>query len=527
MTDEQILAHVIEPNALFSEEYDTLKFLPDNWDAVCDRIRNVELHKQMSVLTNSLPLNVKNVVENFNESRQKLIEFSRKMIYAENQDIDDFLFTASIRKLVTTYQTRVPIAVIVGVKGSGKTFLYRQIMRFKNWKKFIEEKVTIHSPNNSAFIFPVTIPVNLGQNEAFTTVPLDIKNIILYEGANIWLDIIKPDIIQSLNTNFTVIEWRDKWLDYMAWATGFKVGEIKIGRDFIKFLEDKDVKMVGIFDGLEDLFMAFNSNLQQQTALQALLQEVPNWLESQPKKSLGITIFVRQDMVSAAITQNLGQFLDRYKEFELKWNIQEVLRLINWIIIKSKTFNDNQITVESLSQLNQSELSSSLYKLWGMKMGKDTSKEASTNNWVLGSLANLKKEVQSRDIVRFLLTAAEKSESDANSVYNSPYDDRILFPTSIRQAIEAVGSEKISEVENENQPLKDVFRILKTKTSEIKFPCKFDDLKRINIDDKQIKILEDNGVMSFYNGEYYMAEIYRKGMNFDYSRKGKPKLLYV
>lgn len=90
-----------------------------------------------------------------------------------------------------------------------------------------------------------------------------------------------------------------------------------------------------------------------------------------------------------------------------------------------------------------------------------------------------------------------------------------------------MGLKKIEEVEKENESLKKVFEVLKTKTTEIKFPCKIEDLKRINIDDKQIKILVDNGVMSFYNGEYYMAEIYRKGMNFDYSRKGRPKQLYV
>lgn len=525
LTDEQILAHVLEPNALFSEEYDSLKFLPDNWVAVCESIRNVDLDKQMSVLTNFLPLNVKNETESFTESRQKLIDFSENMIFAEKQDINDFLTTESIRNLANRYRTQIPITVIVGVKGSGKTFLYKQIRRLDNWKNFVE-KVIGKIPNNNALIFPVTIPSSLGENQDFIHVPSDIKAYIAYEGSNIWLEYIKPDIETTLQTNLTVSAWRDKWLDYMAWSTGYEVGKPKVGKNFMKFLETKKIKMVGIFDGLEELFREFNTNLQQQNALIALLQDVPNWLESQPEKYLGITVFVRQDMVSAAITQNSGQFLDKYKDFELKWNIEEVLRLVNWILIKSNILNNNKITLETLSQVNENELISSLYKLWGMKMAKDTSKEASSLNWVLGSLANLKKEIQSRDIVRFLSIAAENSKKDANSPYNNSYDDRILFPTSIKQAIAEVGSLKIGEVKKENEPLKKVLEKLEEKVNDIGFPSKVITIKNI-INDNDIKILEDNGVMMLYNGEYYMAEIYRNGMGFTYSRRGKPKVLYV
>ena len=509
LTDEQILAQVIAPNAIFSEEYDTLKLLPDSWEAVCKNIRSVNLHKHTSPLVDFLPQNIEE--EDFAVSRQHLKEFAEKMIFAERLEIDDLLITESIRKLANRYRTQVPISVIVGAKGAGKTFLYRQIRRLENWKNFIE-KVVGQVPNNNALIFPVTIPLHLQQSEITNT----------NQNENIWLDYIKPNIESSLQDNLTISQWRDKWLDYMAWSADFKVGIGSVGKDFIKFLESQKVKKVGIFDGLEDLFKEFNSNVHQQKALEALLQDVPNWLESQPGKNLGIIVFARKDIVSAAITQNVGQFLDKYSDFELKWNIEEVLRLVNWILIKSNTFKNYPIDLKELNQKNESELIVPLYKLWGMKMAKETSKEALSHNWVLGSLANLKKEVQSRDIVRLLAMAAEKPLSESNV----SYDDRILFPANIRQAIEKVGIEKISEVKTENEPLKKVLEILETKTSDIEFPCKVDKIKNV-IDDAKIKILEDNGVMTLYNGEYYMAEIYRKGMGFKYSRKGKPKVLYL
>ncbi|MEY4905087.1 MAG: hypothetical protein RLZZ292_2902 [Bacteroidota bacterium] len=527
LTDEQITARVVTPYAIFSEEFDTLKFLPDSWKAVCDRIKSVELHKEMAILTDILPTNGigNETTEDFAEGREKLMEFSKKMIFAESTEIDDFLITESIRKIATKYRTQVPIAVIVGAKGSGKTFLYKQIARFEDWKNFIE-KIIGATPNNSALIFPVTIPSNEGNSEKFNKIPEKIKNITGYKGETVWSEHIKPNIEKSLKSDLTVSEWREKWLDYMAWATGFEVGKNNISKEFIKFLENKNIKMVGIFDGLEDIFNEFNSNPNQQKALGALLQDVPNWLESQSKKYLGITIFIRKDLVSAAITQNLGQFLDKYNDFELKWNIEEALRLVNWIIIKSKTFMDYPITLENLGDKKENDLTSPLYKLWGMKMGKITSNEAHSKNWILGSLANLKKEVQSRDIVRFLAIAAQKSKVDMASSYNSVYTDRVLFPINIRKAIDAVGIEKISEVKNENEPLNKILEILESKTNTIGFPCKLEDIKQ-SIDEKQIKILEDNGIIVFHNGEYYMAEIYRKGMGFKYSRIGRPKVLYV
>lgn len=47
-------------------------------------------------------------------------------------------------------------------------------------------------------------------------------------------------------------------------------------------------------------------------ALRTLLIDVPAWLRRLRNRSLGLVVFVRQDLVRAAIKQNLGQFLDRY-----------------------------------------------------------------------------------------------------------------------------------------------------------------------------------------------------------------------
>lgn len=516
---EVIIDQTLESMALFTEEYDTLKALPDNWEGVCKSIVEVQLSKKMAPLTDLIPNFTESNLD-FAQSRQKLIDFSKNMIYAEDENIDNFLITEPIRRLAETYRSRVPITVIVGAKGAGKTFLFKQMAHLKNWKAFLT-KVKGQSSNNTAFTFAVTVPLNMRENSAFTQIPKDIQAITHSKESNIFIKFIKPAIEKSLESAFTVSEWRNKWLDYMAWAAGFEVGEKDAGTHFIAFLEQKKIRMVGILDGLEDIFNAFNDNQYQQQALQALLQDVCIWLESNDKY-LGILIFIRHDLISAAIPQNAGQFLSKYKDFELKWNSEEIFRLIHWILLEATVFKPPLLLSEELSQKKEDELIPALHKLWGVKMGSNDSNESLTYNWVLGSLANLNKEAQSRDMVRFLWEAAQLSQKDAqNSVYRS---DRILFPSNMRVAMDNIAPAKLQEVKMENKPLKAILDVLETHKTTLKFPCQTDDLKFLN--ENQIKVLVDNGVIKLYKNEYYMAEIFRKGMGFSYSRKGKPKVLY-
>ncbi len=64
-------------------------------------------------------------------------------IYAENQITAEgngalkVLMTESIQNLIKKYKNIVPNTVIMGAKGSGKTFLYWEIVRNKYWDKFL------------------------------------------------------------------------------------------------------------------------------------------------------------------------------------------------------------------------------------------------------------------------------------------------------------------------------------------------------------------------------------------------------
>ncbi len=529
LTDEEIIGRVVAPITLFSVENDNLKSLPNTWEEVSKLIVQNNLHKDVAKISKLSPsiLVIEEGEENFEKSRDELKKIANDLIFAEKIINTDFLVTKSIKNLMSDFRNQIPIAVVVGAKGAGKTFLYKQIVYAKNWQNFVKKEFS--NAHGSAYILPITIPQNLSNTVEFTTLSPEIKQITnSSETQNIWAEYIKPDVEDRLRENLTNSQWREKWLDYMAWAAGFQIKKDKAGRAFLEYLKKANQHILAVFDGLEDLFKQFNNSAEQQKALESLLQDVPNWLESQTERHLGLIVFVRRDLVSSAITQNLGQFLSKYEKFELRWDSVEALRLVHWILNKYKIFNKDTFTdwEKSLQEKNFTELITPLHKLWGMRMASDSSNEAYTHNWILGSLANLKKEVQSRDIVRFLDFAATKSLGITDRKILDLYKDRAFYPAAIRQSIEEVGREKIEEVKKENEPLKQVLELLETKTQTIEFPCKPDEIKEILPEEKQIKILEDNGVVIFYNGEYYMAEIYRKGMGFDYSRKGKPKVLY-
>ncbi len=520
MTPSDIKGRFLESRTLVSKEYDSLKTLPSDWSKVKRLILASGLDQQVSKLTESLhePIDISDITNFQNE----LVKTCDNYINAEKQDVTDFLKTESIKNLVLKNRINLPISVVIGAKGSGKTFLFKQIVQQDNWDKFAAKVHDEYITNSDSIILPITRSQNMSNVERYLKIPEAVSKITKSGKTNIFNDYIIQDIEQNLLGNYTVSEWKEFWLDYISWSAGFRVGEKNIGREFMQFIQVNNLKIISVFDGLEDLFKNFNIDENQQKALEALIQTLPNWLESQPERRLGAIIFIRKDLVTAAISQNSGQFIDRYKEFELKWNSEEVLRLVYWIIapiVLGLPYKRDEVY-----SLSEDSLIRALHQLWGMKLGQNNSNEAFTHNWVLGSLANLKKEIQSRDIVRFLYYASKYSSQEKSVSFK----DRLLFPAAIRKAISDVGREKLSDVKSENPPLTEVLDRLGQKKIEIKFPCATNDLSKAlgTSSIKDIKILEDNGVIILYNGEYYMAEIFRLGMDFEPSRRGRPKVLY-
>ena len=66
---------------------------------------------------------------------ERIHDFSEKQITAEGNGAFKVLMTESIQNLIRKYKSEIPSTVVMGAKGSGKTFLYREILRYHYWEE--------------------------------------------------------------------------------------------------------------------------------------------------------------------------------------------------------------------------------------------------------------------------------------------------------------------------------------------------------------------------------------------------------
>lgn len=50
-----------------------------------------------------------------------------------------------------------------------------------------------------------------------------------------------------------------------------------------------------------------------------------------------------------------------------------------------------------------------LIKLWGLKLGRNSSNEAYASRWILAALSDFNGQLQARDIIRFLKYASKQN----------------------------------------------------------------------------------------------------------------------
>ena len=492
-------------NVCFSSENNALKILPHQWDELTHIVRDSGVLDKIRPLREWLPnrpaqLGLTQPIRNENEEttslddlRKALGSTAHNLVFAENVSLSksDLLITQSIENLANRNVANVPIVVIVGAKGSGKTYLYRYINGFATWHEFISQVRGQANGGPEAEICKATSP-NSQNNEITIRVQDLIKDWLAHE-------------------TWSETQWRDKWLDIISWISGVKpFGKANTGQEFAK---SNSKKLVFLFDGLEEIFLEYHNKDSHKTALRALLQGVPNWLETLPGKNIGAVIFIRQDIVSYAIPQNTGQFLSRYQDYQLKWNEEEALRLAHWIAKKANVLRDSKDSIK----MERAELETALYQIWGQRLGQDNAREAKSAGWILDALSNLQNEVQSRDIVRFLYFAADGSGTDSTK---KSYPDRLLTPSSIRKSVGKVGFEKLEELKTENGLLYEI--LVKIQNSGLKFPCSKKGLDFLTSEERDM--MEKNGALREYRNEYYLAEIWRRGLDIGYSKVGRPRI---
>ena len=150
-------------------------------------------------------------------------------------------------------------------------------------------------------------------------------------------------------------------------------------------------------------------------------------------------------------------------------------------------------------------------------MGNDRSREGRSAEWVLAALSDFLGQIQARDVVRLLWRGALKS------LGNTQWTDRILAPGAVREAVADCSREKIAEISQENSALKEIFEKLADLDADRKsVPFTLED---VNLSPLELQLLELNGIAVAEGNSYYMAEIFRLGLEFKLPAGARPKVL--
>lgn len=428
-----------------------------------------------------------------NGKRAQLAKLAGGLIHAEGSGPGPFLDASFIKRLIEGHQRELPRVVAIGAKGAGKTFTFLRMVSYGSWKAFA--RAAQATTDVDAKIIPVVWPLNL-QERAKEIID---KSIGRSDEADRRSSELRELRDSAKGKYTTPTEWRDWWIDRLVKAAGLG------SRDDLSSPTEHPALFV--IDGLEDFLQDVKRDAAEQKCLRALLQEVPAWLKAANPRC-GLIIFVRKDYVKAAIPQNTEQFRAAYQAYDLRWDRHEALRLVQWI-------------VEQASVVPRGEdRAGTLLKLWGRKLGRDRSREAITENWVLDALSTLQDEVQARDLVRLIAEAAHLSSSQGRG----EWDDRLLAPQAIRDALEKVGKKKIEEIVEEEPLLGEALKRFAVLGTSLRVP--FTPAELPSDDDRLALVrLEDAGIARREGSEIWLVSLYRRGLGMQLQGARRERVL--
>ncbi|GAA4822631.1 KGGVGR-motif variant AAA ATPase [Streptomyces ziwulingensis] len=507
---------------LLSPFREELLALPSSWDAV---LRVLESCKVSEVLDSIVPAPVSSQVADSDETahpvdypslRERLAETAQPLIYAERKGMSSasgFLATDPLRRLLGDHRTEPPLALVVGAKGAGKTFMYAKACAAKSWSTFAEQS-GVRDVRLDLPVVPVLESDNL-ENDDLTT--QDLRDAFARThssaaGEAATSQQIKDRLRLGLSTLGAEddIGWRQLWLECLALAAGVQPSADRDAETALTELS-KQSRAVFVMDGLEDLLQSLDTETKR-TALRVLLIDVLAWLRSLRGRPLGLIVFVRRDLVKRAVRQNSEQLLARYEPYALRWNTEEALRLALWVTAHADALP--KVMPESeIAELSYEALVDALIPVWGWKMGTEKSKEARSHLWVPAALGDFKDQVQARDVVVFLAEAAR------HSIPQTTWNDRVLVPSAMRKALLECSTIKISAIQDESQEIGDLLSRLQRVREPVTVPFS---LAEVGLDVAEADFLVESGVFARGNdGRYWVAEIYRHGLGFGSERRAR------
>lgn len=126
---------------------------------------------------------------------------------------------------------------------------------------------------------------------------------------------LKDRITQSLsNQDWNEVDWAKFWVKEFSRVLGYNQENYQLNK-LDEYLKQKNSKIIILIDGIENIFLDLADDNFQQTALKALIDNLPNKLTEIKHSNLGLIVFLHRDSVRKTIKQNSGQFESLYSDY--------------------------------------------------------------------------------------------------------------------------------------------------------------------------------------------------------------------
>lgn len=493
-----------------------------DFNSLCEKLKGSELASLMDKQMKSLFMDEQKDETIFadegkaREILKRIYEISYAETTAEGTSSANMLVTSSIKEMVKNFKTELPRIVVSGAKGSGKTYIYKQLLQAKTWESFIEQTGTSLDVEHETIIIPLLASINTRNMQPLIVDCMKYADQKLPEmrlKKNV--DTINYNMLMGLleSSEMSRMEWVKQWFDLII---GMFQENYKDISELDEALQRSGKRIVFIVDGLEDVCADSQTekNDRWKNLLKALCQNVVNDLQRLDHGNIGMVVFARKDMINNAIDTNMEQFRSMYYNYELNWTQTEALRLALWIA--SKAYPDLTDGIDVLNA-TRSVLTEKLTTLWGLKLGKRDSREAFSDRWILAALSDFTGQLQARDIVRFLRYSTE-GYGEAKLIYK----DRLIMPVEIRNAIGSCAADKYKEIKAEMRNIYEILEKFEKMEGVKTLPLTLD---KIQLTGDEISKLEAQGYLRISDEKYYLPEIIRLPLGFTYERGARPKVL--